>query len=103
MQLLPLIHLSIPHHRHLPLIRRYSSWRNSNTQLWVLDEKLRVVVWSKGLARMCGFDPVAGTPLTSFPFVSDEKRARMIRSLNHLDPRHGPLLPVYALVSLNND
>ena len=81
---------------------RYSSWMNSSAQLWVLDERLRVVVWSRGLTRICGFDPSAGTPLASFPFVSDEKRARMIRSLKRLDPRKEPMLPVYALVSLRN-
>lgn len=75
---------------------------NSSAQLWVLDERLRVVVWSRGLTRICGFDPSAGTPLASFPFVSDEKRARMIRSLKRLDPRKEPMLPVYALVSLRN-
>ena len=67
--------------------------------LAVFDEDLRVVLWSKGLARVSGFAPPTGARLASFPFVSEEKRAETERSLKQLDPRKAPLLPVHALVS----
>mmetsp|Transcript_93590 Transcript_93590/g.267793 ORF Transcript_93590/g.267793 Transcript_93590/m.267793 type:complete len:295 (+) Transcript_93590:1915-2799(+) len=84
-------------HEHGPGSGLYASWRNGSAQLVVFDEDLRVVLWSKGLARACGFHPAAGLPLKSFPFVSDEKRLMMEESLRRLDRKRAPMLPVYAL------
>ena len=51
------------------------AWRSSGAQLVVIDSKLRVVLWSEGMANaMLGFRPAPGTGMDGLPFASVNTR-----------------------------
>mmetsp|Transcript_12264 Transcript_12264/g.28667 ORF Transcript_12264/g.28667 Transcript_12264/m.28667 type:complete len:646 (+) Transcript_12264:1682-3619(+) len=76
----------------------YASWKSSGAEIVVFDDRLRVVLWSKGLAQASSFDPAQGDDLTSFPFPSPEHRAKLTKSLHEVRvAATDPMFPVQAL------
>jgi len=85
--------------RHLLVLGKM--WRGSSKQLMVLDDQLRVVLWSKGMRTAAfGWAPTLGANVDTFPFASIEDKASCLSELQVVlveESAEADHDPIYAL------
>ena len=78
-----------------------NAWQNSDMQLVVLDHELRMVLWSKGMAKaMSGYVPAEGAIMKGLPFPSATAQQKFFVALYVImreGSRETALHPVLAL------
>ena len=74
------------------------AWRSSDMQLVVLDHELRVVLWSRGMAKvMSSFRPAPGTSMEGLPFPSTNAQQRVVCTLESVMRERGVMGEAAAL------
>jgi len=77
------------------------AWQSSDMQLVVLDHELRVVLWSRGMAKvMSSFRPALGTSVEGLPFSSTDARQRVASTLDSVIRERGVVGEAAALQAI---